>query len=362
MKIALLHDFFAEPGRSGGGEKLALLLAKIFNADIYTGFAESGFEGLENFSVTQLSKKSFSGFRTINIMKSFERLKLENYDFFIFSGTNCITASARNKPNILYMHTPPRYLYDMREWYNKHTNIFGRAGLFYLRRYVYPRDQFYVKQLDRIVTNSETVRKRISQYYGEDVFKKSKAVYSFVDNKKYHYREPKDYYVSNARLDPLKRVDLIVKAFCEMPNKKLVVISTGPEMDKIKKIASGHDNIEIRGWVPENEMIDIMSRCICTIQMPINEDLGLGAIESMACGKPCIGANEGGLTETIVKNRTGLLINPTIDEIVKSINFMTPEKSKSMKNACIQRANKFSKNNFIRTFKKEVEDTLSKIK
>lgn len=34
---------------------------------------------------------------------------------------------------------------------------------------------------------------------------------------------------------PYKRIDLIVEAFSHLPNKKLVVIGDGPEMNKIKK-------------------------------------------------------------------------------------------------------------------------------
>lgn len=361
MRIAVLHDFFAKPGLSGGGERLAMLLANTFKADVYTGFVDKEFRGLEKLSVTEVSKKSFRGINTIKIMSSFEKLKLD-YDFFIFSGTNCITAAKNNKPNILYMHTPPRYIYDLMGWYTKNTNITGKIGLWFLRRYAKPKDQFYVRQFNRIVTNSENVRKRILKYYGKEVYDRSRPIYSFVDVKKYKNRKSEDYFVSNARLDPLKRVDIIVKAFCKMPEKRLTVLSTGAEEEKIKKLTKTHENISMKGWVSEKEMIDIISRCIATIQMPIDEDLGLGALESMACGKPCIGANEGGLTETIIKGKTGLLIQPNEENLINAVRSMTIERSSAMKRDCLRQARRFSKERFIKSFKKEVNDTLAEYK
>ena len=362
MKVALFHDYFAPPGQSGGGEKLALLLAQAYDADIYTGFAAKEFEGLEAFRVTEISTPSSPGLRTFRTMRAFERLMLPHYDLYLFSGTAFIMAAARHKPNLLYMHTPPRYLYDLRQWDDTHSTFSRQIALRILRHYVYPRDQAAVRTFDKIVTNSETVRKRILRYYGAEIYRKSSAVYSFVDLPKYRHRPPQDYYVSNARLDPLKRVDLVVKAFCQMPDKKLIVLSTGPAEKQIRTLAHGHDNIEFTGWVDERRMIDIMSRCIATIQMPVSEDLGLGAIESMACGKPCIGAREGGLTETIIHRKTGILTSPTIEEITRAVRYVTPARSRGMRQACRSQAAHFSQRAFLQRFHRATNDVVAAYK
>ena len=52
-------------------------------------------------------------------------------------------------------------------------------------------------------------------------------------------------------IDPLKRVDLVVKAFLDMPEKKLKVVSGGAGMPKIKKLAQGAKNVQMLGWVDE---------------------------------------------------------------------------------------------------------------
>jgi glycosyltransferase involved in cell wall biosynthesis len=358
MRIALIHDYFAEPGKSGGGEKLAITLARAFDADIYTGYVDKKFKGLNGLNVKEIATKiKINGIKTIYLMEKFRRLKL-NYDFYIFSGTCCITASAKHHPNILYCHTPPRYLYDLNEWFDSNTGFFGRIGLKLLRRYVYPRDQHYMRQFDKIVTNSEHVRERLHKYYGKELYKKANTVYSFVDLNKFRYISTGDFYLSTARLDKLKRIDIIVNTFKHLPDKKLYIISSGPEMNQIKKMAEGCDNIKILGWVSEKRMLQLLGSCIATIQIPIREDLGLGPIESMAAGKPCIGSNEGGLKETIINKKTGLLVDVNsnvMKNLANAVEYMTPKVAKSMRKSCQNRAKIFSEKNFIKLMKKEIE-------
>ena len=54
MKVALLHDFFEKPGLSGGGEALALTVAKAFKADVYTAYVHPEFKIPEGLNVQQI--------------------------------------------------------------------------------------------------------------------------------------------------------------------------------------------------------------------------------------------------------------------------------------------------------------------
>ncbi|WP_313476494.1 glycosyltransferase, partial [Agrobacterium pusense] len=51
-----------------------------------------------------------------------------------------------------------------------------------------------------------------------------------------------DYFVTASRLVPYKKVHLIVEAFAKMPDRRLVVIGDGPDMKRIRDIAT--PNIE----------------------------------------------------------------------------------------------------------------------
>ncbi len=347
MKVAVLHDYF---DKYGGGEKVAITIAKALDADIITGFVDekNTYPDLKDLSVTKIAKKSH--LPVIPLMKKFEQLKL-NHDFFIFSGTVCIAAN-HNRPNLWYCHTPARYLYDLKDWYDANSNILGRIAIRQLRKIIAPKDQMYAKRFDKVIANSKNVRGRIEKYYG---IKNTAVVYPPTDVKIFRYRKSEDFYLSTARLDKLKRVDMVVKAFARMPDKKLMVISSGPEKRNIEKIAKGHDNIDIRGWVSQPDYVDLVSRCTATIYVPVNEDSGISPVESMAAGKPCIVSNEGGVVETIQHKKTGLHINASVQNIMKAVDVLTPEAAEKMRAACTRRARIFSEENFIRQIKRQVK-------
>ena len=78
----------------------------------------------------------------------------------------------------------------------------------------------------------------------------------------------------------------------------------------------------------------------------------------MASGKPAIAPNEGGYSETILNNKTGILIdniNPEkIIQAIDSVNKNLKKNSNYYKKACIERAKEFDTKIFIEKIKKEI--------
>ncbi|HDY8392262.1 TPA: glycosyltransferase, partial [Klebsiella pneumoniae] len=105
-----------------------------------------------------------------------------------------------------------------------------------------------------------------------------------------------DYFFTASRLVPYKKMDLIVEAFSQMPDKKLVVIGDGSEMSKIKQKAT--KNIEILGYQPDATMTDYMKKAKAFV-FAAEEDFGITPVEAQACGTPVIAFGKGGVLETI---------------------------------------------------------------
>jgi glycosyltransferase involved in cell wall biosynthesis len=95
---------------------------------------------------------------------------------------------------------------------------------------------------------------------------------------------------------PYKKIDLIVKAFSAMPEKQLVVIGDGPELSKIKRLAT--PNITLLGYQPADVLISYMQRARAFV-FAAEEDFGIAALEAQACGTPVIAFGKGGARETI---------------------------------------------------------------
>lgn len=68
------------------------------------------------------------------------------------------------------------------------------------------------------------------------------------------------------------------------------------------------------------------------------------ALESMACGVPVIGVDEGGIRETVIDGQTGVLLSAEArkEELIGAVDELTRERAQSMQDACIRRAEQFS--------------------
>jgi glycosyltransferase involved in cell wall biosynthesis len=273
------------------------------------------------------------------------RREAQAYGTRIYSGVAAPFAAPPrgNGRNILYCHTPPRFLYDQKD------HFAGRAGRDPARRMALQkfRDGYEaaVERMDVIIANSRTVQERISTYLGQS----STLVYPPCDLEAFRWIEQGDYYLSTARLSPLKRVDKIVSAFVGMPDRKLVVASSGEDLEQLKALAAGARNIVFLGWVSDTQLTELIGRAIATIYVPTDEDFGMSPVESMAAGKPVIGVAEGGLRETILDGQTGTLLQPgfTSDDLANAVCELTQERALAMRAACETRAELFSRDRFI---------------
>ena len=72
-------------------------------------------------------------------------------------------------------------------------------------------------------------------------------------------------------------------------------------------------------------------------------------LESMSAGKPCIGVFDGGIRETIIDKITGKFIpaDYNIEDIIKAVKWITPERALKMREVCEAQAERFSYEKFI---------------
>lgn len=353
----VLHDFFEF---KGGGERLVDTLCQELDLDLAYGYrSEKSYElGKFKGRIFDLKEREGAdvmGWRTLRRFKAFrsDTRFLEKYKTVVYSGIYSPLA-VHNHPsgrNIYYCYTPPRFLYDLNEYYLSALPLWRRIPLFNTHLLVFkPLYEEAIKKMDIIIADSDNVKRRIQKYLGRD----SVVIYPPCDVENFKWRGQEDYYLSTGRLIPLKRVELIVDAFLRMPEKRLVVTSDGPEYERLKNKCEGKKNIEFTGSVDEQQLKKLIGNAIATLYIPIDEDFGISPVESMSAGKPVLGVAEGGLLETVVHGETGLLArkNPTCEDIIAAVNEMSAERAKSMRTACAERAKKFSKEVFLENMRK----------
>jgi glycosyltransferase involved in cell wall biosynthesis len=113
---------------------------------------------------------------------------------------------------------------------------------------------------------------------------------------------------------PHKRIDLVVEAFAQMPNRKLVVIGAGSDYERIA--AKATHNVTMMGSQPFEVLRDHMQRARAFV-FASEEEFGIIAVEAQACGTPVIAYGRGGALETVVNGQTGLLFERQSPECIR---------------------------------------------
>lgn len=350
MRIAIFLDYI---GAIGGGERVALMLARALQADIITTDVDG--EAVERLGYGDVRVRSLGKtlklppFKQISASLMFATCDFSReYDFFIFSGNWSHYAARRHHPNLWYCYTPVRAFYDLKEtMISRQPNAVMRA---LARMWIIAHswfDQRSVKNLDRVVAISETVRLRIERYHGRP----SEVIYPPVDCSRFRFEEYGDFWLSVNRIYPEKRIDLQFDVFRELQEERLVIVGGYAAGDHAAKyyetlIKDIPGNVEMLGAIGEERLVDLYARCKGLICTALDEDFGLTPLEAMASGKPVVAVREGGFEETVVDDRTGKLVEADRDALVGAMREISKDPG-LYRDACEARAEEFDLSIFL---------------
>jgi len=363
-KIAVFHAFLQN---KGGAEKVVIDICRYYGADLFVGgvrsdlfnknspdsFSQAIFHEIPSFTPLHEDSKLFGWKhikRQLYFLFSPKVKQLEKYDLVIFSG-NIASIPTRIKskgPKIItYCHTPPRPFTDQKHKLLKRINPILRPLYEILSKLVIASFKKGLLESNEVISNSINIQKRLKKYVGVD----SIPIYPPINTTKFQYNKPGDYYLSHSRLEEIKRIPLIIEAFKKLPDKQLIICSTGPLKEWVEKQIEMYNlsNIEYRGLVSDAELEELVGSCKAGIVIPEDEDAGITQCEIMAAGKPVLGVREGGLLETVVHKKTGYLIpaNPGIEDLVEGIQWLEAADTDAMKTDCIKQGKKFDRQVFF---------------
>ena len=123
------------------------------------------------------------------------------------------------------------------------------------------------------------------------------------------------------RLSKEKGIETIMEISKKLPNDiNLLIVGSGPESGKIKKLSETLDNIHYLGYQTHENSIKLIRGSDILIQPSLHEGISTTILESMACKIPIIATNVGGNQELIIHGKTGILIEPNASkELLDSI-------------------------------------------
>ncbi|PNW26687.1 glycosyltransferase [Formosa algae] len=325
MKKALVHDWYYV---NGGAEKVIQSFNSIW--DDFDHFALIDFLNEKDRSdvlngasvntsfIQKLPTASKNHRKFLQLFPyAIEQFNLSNYDLILSSSAAVAKGvlTNQNQLHICYCHSPMRYAWDLYHQYLEEANLTSGLKSIYAKYVLHKLRNWDIissNRVDFFIANSNYIAKRIKKIYNRE----STVIYPPVDVNNMPFCEEKEnFYFTASRMVPYKKIELIVKTFNNLPNKKLFVSGDGPEFKNIQKIAK--DNIVLLGFLPKEELHDYMKRAKAFI-FAAEEDFGIIPVEAQACGTPVIALNKGGLKETVLDNVTGVFFDEQTESAIEN--------------------------------------------
>ena len=373
MKIAIVCDWLAT---IGGAEKtLEQMLACFPEADLFSvvDFLPADKRGIiQHKSVTtsyvQKLPWAKTKFRSYLLFMPFaiEQIDFVGYDVII-SSSHAVAKGVLTGPNqlhICYCHSPIRYAWDLQNQYLRASNLdrgFKTVIIRYLLHKIRQWDVSSSSRVDYFIANSNFIAKRIQKYYRRNT---DAVIYPPVRTDVSFNTPREQFYLTASRVVPYKKMDLIVEAFLQTPQRKLVVIGDGPGLGKIRDMAQNAPNIKILGYQEDNVLQDYLSKARAFV-FAAEEDFGILPVEAQAFGAPVIALARGGALESVIglsatnTNPTGVFfLEQTVGSLLAAIDQFEANETLITPEACHLNATRFSVAEFRSKFRQFVLDKL----
>jgi glycosyltransferase involved in cell wall biosynthesis len=361
LRVAIVHDWFVT--YAGSERVVEQLIAMFPQADVFSlidFLKPSDRRCLHGKPVTTtflqkmpLTRKLYAAYLPLMPL-AIEQLDLSGYDL-VLSSSHCVAKGVLTGPDqlhISYVHTPMRYAWDGQHEYLAGSK-FGRGMRGWFSRWMLHKlriwDARTAAGVDSFVANSRFIARRIWKTYRRT----AEVIHPPVDVEAFPLCERReDFYVTASRLVPYKRVDLLVDAFAELPDKRLVVMGDGPELGKLRTKA-GH-NVTLVGYQEFAAMRDYVQRARAFL-FASREDFGIVLVEAQAAGTPVIAFGRGGALETVRPldgpTPTGHFFREqSVASVVEAIRTFERESFRILPSECRANALRFGVERFQREF------------
>jgi len=157
------------------------------------------------------------------------------------------------------------------------------------------------------------------------------------------------------RLVPYKCADVVIEAISHLDKEvqdkiSLSIVGDGSERDNLEKqvheLNLGHI-VNFVGWINQQQTLEYYSQSDIFCFPSIREFGGAVVLEAMACGLPCIVANNGGIAEYVTQE-TGFKIDPIsreylVQELTDKIKLLVKDEPlrKTMSIKAVERVQEF---------------------
>ena len=361
-KVAIIHDWLVE---YGGGERALSEIIRCFpGADVFAPvdfMAPEHRHALHGARVVTSFVQRMPWARTrywdyIGLMPlAMEQFDLAGYDLVV-SNSHSVAKGVLVHPeqvHVSYVLSPMRFAWDLQPAYLREFGL-ERGPKSWIARVLLQRlrlwDSTTPARVDAMAAPSRYIARRIETCYRREATVIPPPVN--VDFYAPSSQEREDFYLAASRLIPFKRMALLVEAFARMRQRRLVVIGDGPELVRLRRMAT--PNVTLIGYQPDEVLRDHMRRARAFV-FAAPEDFGIVMVEAQACGTPVIAYARGGALDIVRgldhDSPTGVLFDAaTPESVVEAIAAFESREALIASDACRANALRFGDGLFRERF------------
>jgi glycosyltransferase involved in cell wall biosynthesis len=200
-----------------------------------------------------------------------------------------------------------------------------------VREWIKHCDERFIPEARKVFANSKAVADRLKRYNN-------------IESEPLYHPPPLadrlqdvgqgDYIFYPSRLEPQKRQELLIEAMRFVTTQVKVVFAGGSadakHYETLIKQNGVADRVTMRGFVSEDELVQLYGNALGVCYLPFDEDYGYVTLEGMLSGKPLLVARDGGgATEFIEHDAEGFVVDPDPRAIAEALDALYADRARA---------------------------------
>lgn len=221
--------------------------------------------------------------------------------------------AVRHPSHVCWLNHTMREYYDLWDEFSSRISKRGRLKEGVRRRLIHAADTYFFKHhLKALFAQSRTVQERLQQWNGVG----STVLYPPAPQRAYRCDDYGDFIFVVSRLEPLKRIDLILQALATPAAQgvRCVIAGEGSSAAALHEEATrlGLDNrVMFAGRISDEKLIEYLARCRAVCFVPQREDYGFVTVEAFSARKAVVTVTDsGGPAELVMDGVNGRVTAP----------------------------------------------------
>ncbi|KMK72888.1 glycosyl transferase family 1 [Kocuria rhizophila] len=353
--MAIAHDYLTQ---RGGAERVVLAMHRAFpDAPIYTTLYDPDGTYPEFREATIIT----SPLNRVGVLRRHHRWALPFLplasswmqvpaDVVLVSTSGWAHGFRTDGVREVYCHTPARWVYLLEQYLGFAPSSSPMGWAMLLARPLLERwDRRAMSSVQHMVANSTVVRDRIKEVYGRDVeiehppHRMQDSTETEAVPQMAGFAGDGEYFLSVSRLLPYKNVDRVMEALRARPDRRLVLVGTGPLEHQLRQLCP--ENVLMLSDLSDAQMRGLYRGAMAVVAAS-HEDFGITPLEGFAFGRPTLALRGGGYLDTVVPGMTGAFFEePTPEAIGRVLDrFRTDDWDEQ---AIRDHARRFSEDRFV---------------